>query len=103
MQVGRDVTPAQLMDDWVLVHEMTHLALPDMGETQSWFSEGLAVYVEGIARVQAGNRYAAGCVYRADAADAARDAAARRPGTGSHAHLGAHLLGRRHVLFPCGC
>jgi hypothetical protein len=44
------------MDDWVLVHEMTHLALPDMGEAQSWFSEGLAVYVEGIARVQAGNR-----------------------------------------------
>jgi hypothetical protein len=56
MQVGRDVTPAQLMDDWVLVHEMTHLALPDLGEAQSWFSEGLAVYVEGIARVQAGNR-----------------------------------------------
>lgn len=56
VQVGRDVTPAQLMDDWVLVHEMTHLALPDMGEAQSWFSEGLAVYVEGIARVQAGNR-----------------------------------------------
>jgi hypothetical protein len=56
IQVGRDVTPAQLMDDWVLVHEMTHLALPDMGESQSWFSEGLAVYVEGIARVQAGNR-----------------------------------------------
>jgi hypothetical protein len=56
VQVGRDVTEAQLMKDWVLVHEMTHLALPDVGETQSWFSEGLAVYVEGIARAQAGNR-----------------------------------------------
>lgn len=56
IQVGREVTPAQLLDDWVLVHEMAHLALPDMGESQSWFSEGLAVYVEGIARVQAGNR-----------------------------------------------
>jgi hypothetical protein len=56
MQVGRDVTPAQLMDDWVLVHEMSHLALPDVGDNQNWFSEGLAVYVEGIARVQAGNR-----------------------------------------------
>ena len=56
VQVGRDVTEAQLMDDWVLVHEMTHLALPDVGDDQSWFSEGLAVYVEGIARVQAGNR-----------------------------------------------
>ena len=56
VQVGRDATPGQLLDDWVLVHEMTHLALPDVGDDQSWFSEGLAVYVEGIARAQAGNR-----------------------------------------------
>jgi hypothetical protein len=56
IQVGREVTPAQLMDDWVLVHEMAHLALPDLGDAQSWFSEGLAVYVEGIAREQSGNR-----------------------------------------------
>jgi hypothetical protein len=56
VQVGRDVTEAQLRDDWVLVHEMTHLALPDVGDDQTWFSEGLAVYIEGIARVQAGNR-----------------------------------------------
>jgi hypothetical protein len=56
VQVGRDVTGAQLEDDWVLVHEMTHLALPDVGDDQSWFSEGLAVYVEGVSREQAGNR-----------------------------------------------
>jgi hypothetical protein len=56
VQVGRDVTEAQLLDDWVLVHEMTHLALPDVGDEQTWFSEGLAVYIEGISRVQAGNR-----------------------------------------------
>ena len=42
--------------DWVLVHEMTHLALPDTGEEHAWLSEGMAVYVEGMARVQAGNR-----------------------------------------------
>jgi hypothetical protein len=56
VQVGREVTDAQLLADWVLVHEMTHLALPDMGETHAWLSEGLATYVEGVARVQAGNR-----------------------------------------------
>jgi hypothetical protein len=56
VQVGRDVIAAQLLDDWVLVHEMTHLALPDVGDDQSWFSEGLAVYIEGVAREQAGNR-----------------------------------------------
>jgi len=54
--VGREVTAAQLTGDWVMVHEMTHLALPDTGETHAWLSEGLATYVEGVARVQAGNR-----------------------------------------------
>ena len=56
IMVGRDVTENELTNDWVLVHEMTHLALPDIGEDHSWLSEGLAVYIEGIARVQAGNR-----------------------------------------------
>jgi hypothetical protein len=54
--VGQEVTRAQLMADWVLVHEMTHLALPDTGEEHAWLSEGIATYVEGVARVQAGNR-----------------------------------------------
>jgi hypothetical protein len=54
--VGTDVTEAALLDDWVLVHEMVHLALPDVGEEHAWLSEGLATYVEGIARVHAGNR-----------------------------------------------
>lgn len=56
VRVGREVTPAQLVDDWVLVHEMIHLALPDVGEQHAWLSEGISVYVEGIARAQAGNR-----------------------------------------------
>ena len=56
VQLGREVTAAQLFNDWVLVHEMTHLALPDTGEEHAWLSEGLATYVEGVARVQAGNR-----------------------------------------------
>ena len=56
VQLGREATEAQLRNDWVLVHEMTHLALPDTGESHAWLSEGLATYVEGVARVQAGNR-----------------------------------------------
>ena len=56
VRVGREVTAAQLESDWVMVHEMTHLALPDVGEEHAWLSEGLATYVEGVARVQAGNR-----------------------------------------------
>ena len=56
VRVGREASRAQLRSDWVLVHEMSHLALPDIGEAHSWLSEGLATYVEGVARVQAGNR-----------------------------------------------
>ena len=56
VRVGRAVTAAQLIDDWVLVHEMIHLALPDVGEEHAWLSEGIAVYAEGVARAQAGNR-----------------------------------------------
>jgi hypothetical protein len=56
VELGSEVTSEQLLNDWVLVHEMTHLALPDVGEDHAWLSEGLAVYIEGVARVQAGNR-----------------------------------------------
>ena len=52
--VGREVTEAELRDDWVAVHEMTHLAQPDIREPHLWLAEGIATYVEPIARVQAG-------------------------------------------------
>jgi hypothetical protein len=55
INVGRAVSRRELLEDWVLVHEMIHLALPDVGETHAWLAEGLATYVEGVARVQAGN------------------------------------------------
>ena len=41
-----------------MVHEMVHLALPEIGRSHNWLAEGLAVYVEGVARAQAGNRAA---------------------------------------------
>jgi hypothetical protein len=56
MRVGRETTAEMLTSDWVLVHEMVHLALPEVGRTHDWLAEGLATYVEGVARAQAGNR-----------------------------------------------
>lgn len=53
--LGRDSSEDDLRQDWVMVHEMVHLALPDMARRYNWLSEGLAVYVEPIARVQAGD------------------------------------------------
>ncbi len=53
--LGRQCSADDLRRDWVMVHEMVHLALPDMPERYNWLSEGLAVYVEPIARAQAGD------------------------------------------------
>ncbi len=53
--VGKDSNEEALRRDWVLVHEMVHTALPDMEERYNWLSEGLAVYIEPVARVQAGD------------------------------------------------
>ena len=53
--VGTDSTVSDLNRDWIMVHEMLHLTFPSVGETHLWAHEGLAVYVESIARVQAGH------------------------------------------------
>jgi hypothetical protein len=53
--LGRDAGMDDLKRDWVLVHEMVHLALPNIDDRYAWLSEGLAVYVEPVARVQAGD------------------------------------------------
>ncbi len=52
--VGRAANDADFKDDWVLVHEMTHLALPTVPRRSEWLLEGNATYVEPIARAQAG-------------------------------------------------
>jgi hypothetical protein len=40
--------------DWVLVHELTHLAFPPVADRHHWIEEGLATYLEPWARVAAG-------------------------------------------------
>jgi hypothetical protein len=52
LDVGRHTDEAELVDDWILVHEMVHLAFP--GVLRPWAEEGLATYVEPIIRVRAG-------------------------------------------------
>lgn len=55
LYLGQQTTIRDLENDWVAIHEMIHLALPSVAERHYWLSEGIAVYVESIARVQAGN------------------------------------------------
>ncbi|HEY5769978.1 MAG TPA: hypothetical protein VIS71_09040 [Terrimicrobium sp.] len=54
ISLGRDATVAGLADDWLLTHEMIHLALPSLADQHHWLEEGLATYVEPIARARAG-------------------------------------------------
>lgn len=56
VSVGREATRAALDDDWVLVHEMVHLAFPSVARRHHWIEEGLATYVEPVARARGGNR-----------------------------------------------
>jgi hypothetical protein len=41
-------------DDWVATHELLHLAFPFVGRKHAWMTEGMATYVEAVARVRAG-------------------------------------------------
>jgi hypothetical protein len=54
MRIGERAPRQALREDWVLVHEMTHLTFPSVAREHDWAEEGLATYVEPFARVRAG-------------------------------------------------
>src|SRR6266481_3271564 len=53
IRVGEQTQAAELANDWMLTHEMVHLSFPSMADEHHWIEEGIAVYVEPIARIQA--------------------------------------------------
>jgi hypothetical protein len=55
LRLGRAATAGDLARDWILPHEMVHLAMPELHQRHHWLEEGLATYVEPIARIQAGH------------------------------------------------
>jgi hypothetical protein len=52
--IGLLTTQRQLDGDWMLVHEMLHLAFPSLPRQHLWLEEGMATYVEPIARARFG-------------------------------------------------
>jgi hypothetical protein len=54
IEVGEKADAAALAEDWVLPHEMAHLAVPSLSRRHHWLEEGIAVYVQPIARARAG-------------------------------------------------
>src|SRR5260370_3959406 len=55
IRAGNDTSRAELASDWMLTHEMVHLAFPSVDENHHWIEEGIATYVEPIARIRAGH------------------------------------------------
>ena len=57
ISVGESTTAAQLADDWMMTHELIHMAFPDVSadsDEHHWMEEGMATYIEPIARSQVG-------------------------------------------------
>src|ERR1700678_2869487 len=54
MRLSSDVTKADLEEDWTMTHELVHMALSSLPDESHWLEEGIATYVEPIARAQAG-------------------------------------------------
>ena len=54
IHIGEHTTQQDLDDDWMMTHELLHTGFPSMDDEHHWIEEGLAVYVEPIARVQNG-------------------------------------------------
>jgi hypothetical protein len=54
LPIGERTSVEKLADDWVLVHEMVHLGFPSLERRHLWLEEGLATYIEPIARARMG-------------------------------------------------
>ncbi|HVC89399.1 MAG TPA: hypothetical protein VND66_02135 [Acidobacteriaceae bacterium] len=54
MRLGQHTTKQDLTSDWTMTHEFVHTALPSLAPDHHWLEEGLATYVEPIARAQIG-------------------------------------------------
>ena len=52
MRLGQHTTKEDLTDDWTMTHEMVHMGFPSLSRDHHWLEEGLATYVEPIARAQ---------------------------------------------------
>ena len=53
--LGVDTRQGDLDGDWIMTHEMVHLAFPSVTRDHHWIEEGIATYVEPIARAEIGN------------------------------------------------
>ena len=55
MGIGSETPDDMMQADWVMTHEMVHLAFPRLRENQHWAEEGQATYIEPVARAEIGD------------------------------------------------
>jgi hypothetical protein len=91
IRVGNETSPSEFASDWMLTHEMVHLAFPSVDEKHHWIEEGIATYVEPIARIQAGNLTAEQMWL-----DLVRDMPQGLPQAGDHGLDHTHTWGRTY-------
>src|SRR4029077_7724772 len=91
IRVGEQTRAAELANDWMLTNEMVHLSFPSMADEHHWIEEGIAVYVEPIARIQA-KQMTAESMW----ADLVRDMPKGRPQSGDEGLDHTHTWGRTY-------
>jgi hypothetical protein len=91
ISVGSECSRKDFESDWMLTHEMVHLAFPSMPDNQHWIEEGTATYVEPIARVQAKHLDASEMWY-----ELARDLPQGLPGPSDQGLDHTHTWGRTY-------
>jgi hypothetical protein len=91
IRIGQSTSIEELSGDWIITHELVHTALPSLPEDQHWLEEGLASYIEPIARVQAGE-LAAERIW----ADMIRGMPNGEPGPGDRGLNNTHTWGRTY-------
>ena len=80
-----------LADDWMMTHELVHMAFPSLPDDQHWMEEGLATYIEPLARVMTGELKARQ-VWR----DMVRDMPKGEPAEGDEGLDHTHTWGRTY-------
>jgi hypothetical protein len=91
ISVGDQTSIDDLKTDWTLTHEMTHLAFPNMADEHHWIEEGIATYVEPVARVQVG-QLSVNEMWR----ELIRDMPKGEPGPGDEGLDNTHTWGRTY-------
>jgi hypothetical protein len=101
IRLGEHTTAPELAADWTITHELTHMAFPSMPpdrddpdrdeSAQHWIEEGLATYIEPIARVMTGD-LTAPRIWR----DMVRDMPQGEPAPGDQGLDNTHTWGRTY-------